>query len=207
MFAYIDEISAESAAGFAEAQSEAAGETQRRRRRLLRLLVQEPAADAEAVRTAATAAGWALPRVLAAVVAGEADQPEGLAAARGAPGASEELLDGIAARLARRVGPGAVGAAVGGLAVVLMPDPEGPGRRKALESALHDDLAALGPPVAWPEAAGSLRRAEAAFRLATQGRLVPPPRTTPAAPGGGPGARPRRAASLRPRRASSLAAG
>ncbi len=127
MFAYIDEISAESAAGFAEAQSEAAGETQRRRRRLLRLLVQEPAADAEAVRTAATAAGWALPRVLAAVVAGEADQPEGLAAARGAPGASEELLDGIAARLARRVGPGAVGAAVGGLAVVLMPDPEGPG--------------------------------------------------------------------------------
>ena len=83
MFAYIDEISAESAAGFAEAQSEAAGESQRRRRRLLRLLVQEPAADAEAVRTAATAAGWALPRVLAAVVAAEADQPEGLAAARG----------------------------------------------------------------------------------------------------------------------------
>ena len=173
MFAYIDEISAESAAGFAEAQSEAAGESQRRRRRLLGLLVQEPAADAEAVRTAAAAAGWALPRVLAAVVAAEADQPEGLAAARGVEGASEEVVDGIAARLARRLGPGAVGAAVGGLAVVLMPDPEGPGRRKALESALHGDLAALGPAVAWPEAAGSLRRAEAAFRLATQGRLAP----------------------------------
>jgi hypothetical protein len=173
MFAYIDEISAESAAGFAEAQSEAAGETQRRRRRLLRLLVQEPAADAEAVRTAANAAGWALPRMLAAVVAAETDQPEGLAAARGEAGPSEEVADGIAARLARRLGPGAVGAAVGGLAVVLMPDPEGPGRRKALESALHGDLAALGPAVAWPEAAASLRRAEAAFRLATQGRLVP----------------------------------
>src|SRR4051795_10335003 len=163
MFAYIDEISAESAAGFAEAQSEAAGETQRRRRRLLRLLVQEPAAgaeavrtaaappgrapppgagaDAEAVRRAATAAGWALPRVLAAVVAGEADQPEGLAAAHGAEGPSEELVDGIAARLARRLGPGAVGAAVGGLAVVMMPDPEGPGRRKALEAALSGELA------------------------------------------------------------------
>src|SRR4051794_11562280 len=172
MFAYIDEISAESAAGFAEAQSEAAGETQRRRRRLLRLLVQEPAADAEAVRTAATAAGWALPRVLAAVVAAEADQPEGLAAARGEAGPSEEVADGIAARLARRLGPGAVGAAVGGLAVVLMPDPDGPGRRKALEAALHGDLAALGPAVPWPEAAASLRRAEAAFRLATQGRLT-----------------------------------
>ena len=171
MFAYIDEISAESAAGFAEAQSEAAGETQRRRRRLLRLLVQEPAADAEAVRTAATAAGWALPRVLAAVVAAEADQPEGLAAAHGAEGPSEELLDGISARLARRLGPGAVGAAVGGLAVVMMPDPEGPGRRKALEAALGGELATLGPAVAWPEAASSLRRAEAAFRLATQGHL------------------------------------
>jgi sugar diacid utilization regulator len=81
------------------------------------------------------------------------------------------VADGIAARLARRLGPGAVGAAVGGLAVVLMPDPDGPGRRKVLEAALHDDLAALGPAVAWPEAASSLRRAEAAFRLATQGRL------------------------------------
>ncbi|WP_028062841.1 PucR family transcriptional regulator [Solirubrobacter soli] len=183
MFVYIDEISAESAAGFAEAQSEAAGETQRRRRRLLRLLVQEPAADTEAVRTAATAAGWALPRVLAAVVAAEADQPEGLAAARGAPGASEELLDGIAARLARRLGPGAVGAAVGGLAVVLMPDPDGPGRRKALEAALHGDLGAIGPAVAWPEAAGSLRRAEAAFRLAAQGRLDVQNRTSPSEQG------------------------
>ena len=130
MFAYIDEISAESAAGFAEAQSEAAGESQRRRRRLLQLLVQEPAADAEAIRMAAQAAGWALPRLLAAVVAGEVDQPEGLAAARGEAGPSEELVDGIAAKLARRLGPGAVGAAVGGLAVVMMPDPEGPGRRR-----------------------------------------------------------------------------
>ena len=183
MFAYIDEISAESAAGFAEAQSEAAGESQRRRRRLLRLLVQEPAADAEAVRTAATAAGWALPRVLAAVVAAEADQPEGLAAARGGLEPPEEMVDGIAARLARRLGPGAVGAAVGGLAVVLMPDPDGPGRRKALESALHGDVAALGPAVAWPEAAGSLRRAEAAFRLATQGRLDVQSRTSPSEQG------------------------
>src|SRR4051794_2224234 len=110
MFAYIDEISAESAAGFAEAQSEAAGESQRRRRRLLRLLVQEPAADAEAVRTAATAAGWALPRVLAAVVAAEADQPEGLAAARGQARPSEEVADGTAAPPGPRGRPGPPGA-------------------------------------------------------------------------------------------------
>ncbi|MDA0179086.1 helix-turn-helix domain-containing protein [Solirubrobacter phytolaccae] len=160
MFAYIDEISAESAAGFAEAQSDAAGESQRRRRALVRLLVQEPPAAEETVRTAAQAAGWTLPRLLAAVVAGESAEPE-----------RTDELDGIAARLARRLGPGAVGAAVGGIAIVLLPDPEGPGRRRALESALSGDLAALGPAVVWPEAATSLRRASAAFRLAEQGRL------------------------------------
>jgi len=171
MFAYIDEISAESAAGFAEAQSEAAGESQRRRQGLLRLLVQEPPAPLDAVRTAAQTAGWALPRLVAAVVAGEADQPQGLAAATDEAGPGQEVADGIAAQLARRLGPGAVGAAVGGLAVVMLPDPQGPGRRRLLETALRGDLAALGPAVPWPEAASSLRRAEAAFRLAAQGRL------------------------------------
>src|SRR5918992_3834456 len=56
MFAYIDEISAESADGYAEEQSAAAGESQRRRRRLVRLLAQDPPAAEEAIRTAARAA-------------------------------------------------------------------------------------------------------------------------------------------------------
>src|SRR3954453_17293142 len=80
IFAYIDEISAESAEGYAEAQSDAAGESQRRRQGLVRLLVQEPAPPREAVRPAARAAGWALPRRLAVVGGAEADQPGGLAA-------------------------------------------------------------------------------------------------------------------------------
>jgi DNA-binding transcriptional ArsR family regulator len=154
IFAYIDEISAESIEGFAEEQSAAAGETQRRRRRLLRLLAQDPPADEEAVRTAAQTAGWTLPRHVAAVVVAEGDHPS-----------SEEELDGLAGRLARRLGEGAVGAAVGGLAVVMLPDPAGPGRRRALETALAGERAALGPSVAWPDAAMSLRRAAAAFRL------------------------------------------
>src|SRR4051812_6703861 len=122
IFAYIDEISAESVEGFAEAQSAAAGETHRRRRRLLRLLAQDPPAEAEAVRTAAQAAGWPLPRSVAAIVVGEDE--------------NEDAVDAVAARLARRLGEGAVGAAVGGLAVVMLPDPAGPGRRRAIETAL-----------------------------------------------------------------------
>ena len=160
MFAYIDEISAESAAGFAEAQSEAAGESQRRRRALVRLLAQEPPAAEETLRTAAQSAGWTLPRRVAAVVVGEAEQPE----------ATDEL-DNVAARLARRLGPGAVGAAVSGLAAVMLPDPDGPGgerrsrarwattwRRSAQRSPgprRGGRCAAPRPRTAWPRKAGS----------------------------------------------------
>src|ERR671933_2629852 len=66
IFAYIDELSAESAEGYAEEQSAAAGESQRRRRAVPRPLAQEPPPGHEAVRTAAQAAGWVLPRRLAA---------------------------------------------------------------------------------------------------------------------------------------------
>jgi hypothetical protein len=78
---------------------------------------------------------------------------------------------------------------VGGLAVVLLPDPEGPGRRRALAAALDGPLAALGPAVPWREAGASLRRAAAAFRLAAQGRLdgqaatSHPDQTAPSPPG------------------------
>src|SRR5215218_311880 len=155
IFAYIDELSAESAEGYAEEQSAAAGESHRRRRRLVRLLVQEPPPAAEAIRSAAQAAGWPLPRTVAAVVAAEAEQ--------GA--ADEEILDAIATRLARRLGAGAIGAAVDGAACVLVPDPSAPGRRRQLESALDGRRAALGPAGPWTAAATSLRRARAAYRL------------------------------------------
>jgi PucR C-terminal helix-turn-helix domain len=173
IFAYIDELSAESAEGYAEEQSAAAGESQRRRRRLVRLLAQDPPPGQEAIRTAAETAGWALPRTVAALAAG-AMSP---AAAGGAPSAAdgraipgEEAVDAVAARLARRVGGAAVGAAVGGVACVFVPDPDAPARRRQLAAAIEEP-AALGPTVAWPLAARSLRRAVAAFRLLAAGRL------------------------------------
>src|ERR671914_2514468 len=107
MFAYIDEISAESADGYAEEQSAAAGESQRRRRRLIRLLAQDPPASQEAIRTAAQAAAWPLPRRLAVLVAGAAETAAG-GEARGAPPGGgepvpgEEIVEAIATRLARR---------------------------------------------------------------------------------------------------------
>jgi PucR C-terminal helix-turn-helix domain len=162
IFAYIDELSAESAEGYAEEQSAAAGESERRRRRLVRLLAQDPPAGPEAVRTAAAAAVWTLPRggVAALVVATE----DG-----GAPG--EALLDSIAARLARRLGEGAIGAEAFGAALLFIPDPDAPGRRRRLEAAVEDRPAALGPTVEWARSGRSARRAIATQRLAAAGRL------------------------------------
>jgi hypothetical protein len=177
IFAYIDEISAESADGYAQEQSAAAGEAQRRRRRLVRLLAQDPPAGEEAVRTAARAAAWVLPRAVAALVAGEAAAGGGVSSeteiggVRGAAIPGEEEADAEAARLARTLGGGALGGAAAGVACVFVPDPDAPGRRRQVEVALGAAPAALGPTVSWPEAGASLRRAAAAQRLRAGGRV------------------------------------
>jgi hypothetical protein len=194
IFAYIDEISAESADGYAEEQSATAGESQRRRRRLVRLLAQDPPAGPEAIRTAAQAAAWPLPRQVAALVAAEAEAPAGTGEAgdpRGEPVPGEEIVESIATRLARRLGAGAIGGAADGLACVFVPDPDAPGRRRQIVAAVESageplggerassapnlqagDRGVLGPTVPWPESARSLRRAAGAFRLGAGDGLV-----------------------------------
>jgi hypothetical protein len=160
IFAYIDEISAESADGYAQEQSAAAGETQRRRQRLVRVLAEDPPASEEAIRTAAAAAGWTLPRRVAALVLD------------GAEGEAEDALDAAAAALARRIGADAVGAADGARICVFVPDPAAPARKRGLQAALDGRRAALGPGVPWPRAATSLRRAASALALPHDGLIV-----------------------------------
>jgi hypothetical protein len=159
IFAYIDEISAESADGYAQEQSAAAGATQRRRRHLVRVLAEDPPASEEAIRTAAAAADWALPRSVAALLA-ERDEE------------SEEQLDAAASALARRIGEGAVGAAIGGLVCAFVPDPDAPARRRRIEAALDDERAALGPAVPWARASASRVRAASALGLPVEGLVV-----------------------------------
>src|SRR4051812_6615122 len=120
MFAYIDEISAESADGYAEEQSAAAGESQRRRRRLVRLLAQDPPPAPEAIRTAAQAAAWPLPRRVAVLVAADTTGAAGAAAPQpdargGEPVPGEEIVEATATRLARLIGVGTLGGAAAGL--------------------------------------------------------------------------------------------
>src|SRR3954471_21280609 len=73
VFAYIDELSADSVEGYAQAQREQEGERQRRRRELLALLLRDPPVDEADVRAAAQAAGWSLPRSTAPLAVRETD--------------------------------------------------------------------------------------------------------------------------------------
>ena len=159
IFEYIDELSAASAEGYAAEQMAEAGQRRRLRRRLVALLGQSPPPDEEIIRTAAVAAGWELPRTLAAVVTDAPDDDD------------PEIVEAAAEQLARRLGQGAVGAAVGGLACALVPDPDGPRRRRQIEVALEGSVAALGTTESWDRAWISVNRAVATHRLRSEHRL------------------------------------
>jgi hypothetical protein len=121
IFAYIDELSAESVEGYAQAQSERAGQLERARAELLSALLHN--SSAVDVPSLAEAARWRLPRRAAAVACSLAALPG----------------------LARRLGEGVLQAPHEGLGCVLLPDAEGPGRREALRLAARERVAAVGP--------------------------------------------------------------
>lgn len=149
IFAYIDEISAISAEGYAAAQAEAAGEAQRRREAVVRMLI-EGEAGAEAMAQAAEAADWRLPPTAAAVVTRDVR-----------PGA-----------LATRIGPRVIAATLGdGLVCAVVPDADAPGRRRELEAALGERPAGVGPTVEPLAFATSESRARLALELLEAGTI------------------------------------
>lgn len=163
LFAYIEEISASSVEGYAQAQAESAGEHERRRRRLVRLLVErDQPAEERLLRAAALEAGWELPSALAALACPVADL-------------GGELED--AGRLSALIGGGAIGARIGELTCLLVPDPDLPGRREQLAAAAARlaregiRCVALGPTVAPAEAPLSFARAREGVRLQAEGVL------------------------------------
>jgi hypothetical protein len=145
IFAYIDEISAASAEGFAREQSRAVSELHARRQRLLDLLLRAPPAEPAAIEGAAVDAEWKLPLSLA-VLAFESAQPQ---------------------RVVGRLPAGCLTGDADGTQVALVPDPDGPRRRKAIEAALDGAHGGLGHPVEWRAAPESALRARIALGLAT----------------------------------------
>jgi PucR C-terminal helix-turn-helix domain len=143
IFAYIDELSADSVEGYAQAQREQEGERQRRRRELLALLLRDPPAPDPEIRSSAQAAGWRLARSAAPLAVAEGDL----------------------ARVGRRLSADALVATVGGLGCALVPT----GDRKELERATRKLTAALGPVVPRSELPGAWSLASAALRAAEAG--------------------------------------
>ena len=149
LFAYIDVLSSESAEGYALEQSAAASEADLRRRRLVRMLVRDPAPDPAAVQAAAAEADWALPRTLAVLaIAGEQH-----------------------AEVASRLPAGAISEAIGDVTCAIIGDPDGPGRRGAIERAVRRTgaRAGLGTTVDYSQARISFARARAALALPVDG--------------------------------------
>jgi hypothetical protein len=146
IFAYIDELSADSVEGYAEARAALEDERRRHAAELAELLVRRPPAAQVDIQVAAEVAGWSLPRKVAALAC------------------AEDRLGAVARRL-----PGdALATVLEGGGCILFPDPEGPGRAALVERAAADDTVALGPvgetselPLSWSLARSALRAARA----------------------------------------------
>ena len=123
IFAYIDELSADSVEGYAQAQSEREDLRRRRRRELVALLTGAAAVEVADLRAAAQTVGWRIPKRVAAIACAETDL----------------------ARLARHLPADALAAQLDQVGCVLLPDPDGPGRPTVIESACAGIPAALGP--------------------------------------------------------------
>jgi hypothetical protein len=142
IFAYIDELSAESVEGYAQAQAELAGERDRQRAELVAaLLGGAPGVDPAAL---ALPLGWPLPRTAATVA----------------------CPTGRAAGLARRLGSDTLFASFEAVGCVIVPDAEGPGRRELIRVASRGRLAAIGPDVPTDRLSLSWQLATAALDLA-----------------------------------------
>jgi hypothetical protein len=148
IFAYIDELSADSVEGYAQAQSELAGERERQQAKLVAALLSG-AAETDAI-TLSTVVGWPLPRSAAALA----------------------CPPGRLAGLARRLSPEVVAAQFDGLGCVIVPDAEGPGRRELLRAAAHRRGAAVGPEVPLMQLPLSWELATAALDLAETEELI-----------------------------------
>ena len=149
VFAYIDELTALSAEGYAEEQWVAAGETQRRRRRVAELLL-EPDPDEDSVHDAAVDAGWMVPAEIAALVWADGGRRVRARLPEAALVVEDEITGGGTA---------------------LVADPDAPALRARLERAAAGTVATLGPTVPLLAAASSAARATSLLTLIGDGSV------------------------------------
>ncbi len=148
IFAYIDELSADSVEGYAQAQSEVAGARERRREELVAALMS--GMMLAELPFMAAAVGWRPPRT-AAVVA-----------------VPVERLPGFL----RRAEPDVLGAPCEGVGCVVVPDASGPGRLDTVRLAAAGLPAGLGPDVPLAQLPSSWGLARAALETTARDGLT-----------------------------------
>lgn len=155
LFAGVERVAARATESYARAQAEAAGQREADRARLVFLLIRDPPVSGDALRGAADRAGWRMPKRLAAIALGDADDPRVLAS---------------------RIGPDALSSDAAHC--VLVPDPDGPMRRETIDRACARCVAAVGPSVVPEDALRTLAWARETLALLFAGKLdaTPPPR-------------------------------
>src|ERR1700733_9438500 len=154
IFLYLDELAGACSEGFTSARAEVAGEVERRRRRLLNLVVADPPASPDAIAELARAARWTLPRRVAVV----ALRLQG-----------DDYFGPLPA-----LPPDVIMDTSRDVPCLLVPDPDGPGRARMIERGLRGWTGAIGPAVPLARASRSLRWARQALALAQRG-VGPPP--------------------------------
>jgi hypothetical protein len=151
VFAAVDQLSSASLRGYVQAQTSAGHARQRLRDELAELLLSDRS-DTATVQAAAARAGWSLPRQ-AAVVLINSDNEVGRIVL--------DRMDDSCLRLRR-----------GQMLVAIVPDPEGPGGRKRLATALCGGGAVVGFTVPLDRLPASVGLAEHAARL-RQANVLP----------------------------------
>ncbi|WP_167489556.1 PucR family transcriptional regulator [Nocardia terpenica] len=136
IFTYADAIEAAVAVGYSEAELYPGSEVQIQRSQLLRALVGESASSPEDICSLSRSAQWRLPRTVCAIVLSNRELT-----VRRTPKLPPDVLADL-----DRPDP-----------CLLMPDPGGPKRLDRMARALDGWTAVLGPTVALPEAANSMR--------------------------------------------------
>lgn len=149
IFVYLDQLADAAAEGFAEARAHAAGEMERRRHRLLDMLLRQPTAAPEAVSDLAKSAGWRLPTTVAGVALEERK------GSYQSPSLPPDVLTGL-----DRGDP-----------CLIVPNPSKPGQAHTLDMGLRGWHAAIGPTVPLSAVSTSLRWAREALELSKRGVL------------------------------------
>lgn len=161
VFAFIDELSAASAAGHAREASVTSRDRERSREALAQALLD--GTDVDQLRRRAVAAGWPTPTTVTPVLL-PTDRALELRVRLGETTLAGEYGGFLARGLA--VGGPAVGGAATPLAVLLVPDADRRTLLATVTAALRRSTGVLGPTVAWTAVPEAVRRAARSLDIA-----------------------------------------